>query len=133
MRDAGCGQRQPVPAGTAGLRRRRSAQPNRAHGAAMGGTCHPQGARSGTALLAGQRGHPAPPKRNSPKPRGAATVPEAALGTEGGREAGQGGQPRRTDLPELQGGDDHEDEAPEAEAGPIPVRQAGIGLALQEL
>lgn len=61
----------------------------------------------------------------------------ARLGTEGGRQ-GKGDSHatparRRTDLPELQGGDDHEDEAAEAEAGPIPVRQAGIGLALQEL
>lgn len=36
-------------------------------------------------------------------------------------------------LSELQGGDDQEDDASEAEAGPIPVRQAGIGLSLQEL
>lgn len=109
---------------------------------AMGGTCHPQGARRGSSLLAGQH-NSAPPRDNSPKfPQGraAAPVPPARLGSarrEGGRQ-GKGDSHatparRRTDLPELQGGDDHEDEAAEAEAGPIPVRQAGIGLALQEL
>lgn len=36
-------------------------------------------------------------------------------------------------LSELQGGDHQEDDAPEAEAGPIPVGQAGVGLSLQEL
>lgn len=50
-----------------------------------------------------------------------------------GRSAGRNRAARRTDLPELQRGDDHEDEAAEAEAGPIAVRQARVGLALQQL
>lgn len=41
--------------------------------------------------------------------------------------------PLQHNLPELQRGDDHEDEAAEAEAGPIAVRQARVGLALQQL
>lgn len=80
------------------------------------------------------------PNPNAPALPVPCLLPPAPLCTAGAArgKGGEGGSlatpvRRRTDLPELQGGDDHEDEAPEAEAGPIPVRQAGIGLALQEL
>lgn len=36
-------------------------------------------------------------------------------------------------LAELQGGDDQEDDASKAKAGPIAVGQTGVGLSLQEL
>lgn len=63
----------------------------------------------------------------------AVPLPPAPSPSGTGRSAGRNRAARRTDLPELQGGDDHEDEAAEAEAGPIAVRQARVGLALQQL